>query len=219
MSDLFQGLDASDAGDGPGAGRSRRPLLLVGGLAVAGLLGAGYLVLGGSGSGDDLAASAPVVASTRVPSARPSASPTPDPTPVAVPAALAASSGRNPFTALYVVPSGVSGGGGSPAVVAGSPAVVTGSPAPTSTASPAPAATYPLKLVGVDPETASPRKASVLIGTTTTKHWVGEHFGATGELVVLGWATDAAGATTGVWLQVGAEEPVQISIGRTVQVH
>lgn len=199
---------------------SRKPLLAVGGLVGALALGAGaFLLLGGSGSDDDLALGVP-------PSVPPAAAPAAEPQAVAViPAASTESIGRNPFKARYIAPVAAPAPAEAPvAAPAALPApqpvqiTVAQAPAPAPAAEPAPAQ-YPITLVAVSEPKPEARTVTWKIDDKELTVLPGQRFGKYGELVVLAYTTNEDGSTiTGVILQVGDATPFDALLGQTYDV-
>ena len=212
-------------------GRSRKAVLLVGGLAAL-ILGAGaYLFLGGSS--DDVEEFAPVAQAPRAAAPAASASPA-----AKLPVSTKVSLGRNPFRALYVQPAAAAASTGTtstattaPAAPAGTgtttPVVIVDSGSKPSTGTsggsttpqqpaPAPAtqSTVALKGVTAGKDGANPTGTFVYDGQKVT--------GAPGDvmagkLLVISLQQDA----TGGWfanLQLGDGAPFEVHERQTVVV-
>lgn len=214
----------SDATDPVETGDGRKPLLLVGGLVAALVLGAGaFLLLAGGGTDDELAlgvpASLPPAAS--VPAAEPEAI-------GVIPAASTESVGRNPFKARYIAPVVAAAPAEAPVVTPSAlplppppaPVLVTvQQPPPAPAPAPEqPSSTYPLTLVAVSEPQPEARFVTWKYDDTETKVLPGQRFGKHGELVVLAFAQDEAGKITGVILQVGDASPFDTKLGQTYDV-
>lgn len=199
----------------------RKPLLLVGGLVGALVLGAGaFLFLGG---GDDVEEDFSVAPRTAPPAAAAPA----EPQAVAViPAATDEAVGRNPFKARYIAPVAAPAPAEAPAaapVAAPAPQpvnLVIQQPAPA----PAPAkqeevpATYKLTLKGISDPQPEARFVTWTFENKDVTVLPGQRFGTYGELVVLAFTQDAAGAVDGVIIQVGDDSPFDAKLGQTYDV-
>lgn len=200
----------------------RKPLLLVGGLVGALVLGAGaFFFLGG---GDD-AEEDFFVAPRKAP---PAAAAPAEPQGVAViPAATDETVGRNPFKARYIAPVAAAAPAEAPAaapVAAPPPApinLVISQPAPA----PAPAtkeeeipATYKLTLKGISDPQPEARFVTWTYEDKDVTVLPGQRFGKYGELVVLAFTQNAEGAVDGVIIQVGDDSPFDAKLGQTYDV-
>lgn len=221
--------------EAPEAAAGRRKVV-AGALAGALVLGAGgYLLLGRGGSPADPVAVG-VVPNAAPAAAAPAASTAAKPV-VQMPAASTEHLGRNPFKALYVAPvSDTTGGTGTGAGAAGGgsgtttgttgtgtstgtgPAGgATGTGTPTDAPSAAPTA-YPLKLVAVSKPSPQARFFTLNVDGKDATVIAAQRFGKYGELVVLAYTFDKAGAATGAIVQVGDDNPIDLSIGEKVSV-
>jgi hypothetical protein len=203
---------AAPVGDGE-TGANRKMLLVGGAAAVAVLAGAGWFLLHGGSSSDNLALpvahGAPVVAhhaqvtkatlKTKVATTK-------------LPAVSSVKIGRDPFAALYVVPAAPAAGSGS----------TTTSTAPTTTTTIAPAtsatdtstnARYTVVLTKVATSPGGGKYFTWKIGTTYKTVIPNQRFGKYGELVVLTWVKNTKGAIIGAVLQVGDDNPIGVPIG------
>jgi hypothetical protein len=196
--------------------RSRKAVLVAGGVAAALVLGAGgWFLLGGNSSSTDAA-----FVSHR-PAARPAAV-KPKAAPKAVvkklPTAYKAPLGRDPFRALYVLP--VAAPAPTAAPVAAAPPATTGTTGTTSTTPGTTTATsrYPLKLVSISKPQPEVRFFTWLVDGKKTVVIPAQRFGKVGELVVLAYTKNAAGNATGAVIQVGDDSPIDVLIGESVSV-
>jgi hypothetical protein len=214
----------SDVTEPVETGGGRKPLLLVGGLVGALVLGAGaFFLLGGGGTDDEFAlgvpASLPPAAS--VPAAEPEAI-------GVIPAASTESVGRNPFKARYIAPVAAPAPAEAPVVTPSAlplppppaPVLVTvQQPPPAPAPAPEqPPATYPLTLVAVSEPQPEARFVTWTFEGTEIKVLPGQRFGKYGELVVLAFIQNAEGAVDGVILQVGDASPFDAKVGQTYDV-
>lgn len=211
----FEGATTAGGPGAPAPSRTRT-YVLAGALVAALGVGGGVLLL--SGSGDSTTAAAPVVQPVRH-RATPSATPAPvaPVVPVAAPV-----QGRNPYKALHVVPTGGAGSGSSSGP-AGSPApqstagqtVATAPPAATTTLS---VTTATVKLVSIDRTDPTFPFATFSVSGKSYVVVPAQRFGATGDLVLLAFVKDKAGALTGALVQAGSADPVQVMTGKTITV-
>jgi hypothetical protein len=205
-------------------GDSRKPLLLVGGLVGALVLGAGaFLLLGGGGADDsDEFALVPRAAGpvAEAPAAEPLAV-------AVIPAASTDQVGRNPFKARYVEPAAASAPE-APAAVTPVAAVET-LPLPLlppqqpvqivvqqAPAEQQAAAEYPITLKSVEPTGPSGITYTWTIDGKDISVFQAQRFGKYGELVVL--ALESAEDGPKAVLQVGDATPIRVKVGETVNV-
>lgn len=194
----------------------RKPLLLVGGLVGALVLGASaFLFLGGDDAEEELAVPIRPPA-TAAPLAEPEGI-------TVVPAASTEQLGRNPFKARYVEPVAAPAPAEAPA-----PAPVAAPPPPAvnlviQQAAPAPApaeqqapAEYPITLKSVEPTGPSGITYTWVIDEKEISVFQAQRFGKYGELVVL--ALESAEDGPRAVLQVGDATPIRVKVGETVNV-
>jgi hypothetical protein len=203
---------AFDDGDG---GRNKKALI-AGGAVVALVLGAGaYLFLGGSSDTGETAF-APVKRAPRTLAAAPKAAA--KPAAKKLPVAYKEQIGRDPFRALYVVPVAAV----APAAPGAAPITPTTSgttAGSTGTTPSAPLAKrYTVKLVSISKPSPEVRFFSWAVDGQKVNVIPGQRFGKYGELVVLAYTRNAAGAATGAVIQVGDDSPMEVKVGESVSV-
>jgi hypothetical protein len=201
--------------------RGKRKLIVAAGAAGLLVLGAaGYLLLSGGGSSNDASFAPPAhhvqapkssaTLRSHVPAVR------------RLPAASQVRIGRDPFSALYVVPvaapAGASGSStGTPATTpTGSPTAGTGT---TSTGATTPTtARYVLVLKAVTRDPGGAYLFNFTVDSTPKTVLPAQRFGKYGELVVLTYVKNSKGAVTGAVVQVGDDSPIAVPIGAKVSV-
>ena len=208
-------LDAEEA-----SGRNRKLVLAAGGVVGALVLGlGGYFLLGSGGSTPTafVPVARPHVVAPQGPVSKPVVKPARQ-----LPTAYKAALGRDPFKAQYVVPavSEVPAQGAAPATVVAAPPQTTTSTSSTSSGSSVPDATapYPLKLVSISKTSADSRATTWLVDGEKKTVLPAQRFGHSGEIVVLAFSKNAAGAVTKAIIQVGDDSPLDVAIGERVSV-
>ena len=233
MSDLFQGLDASDAGDGPGAGAAAGPCCSSAAWPSPGLLGAGL-----PGAGRQRPWRPPrVLRAGRVPRPEcPSPSLSAGPTPGLTPGGRAGGRGR-PRPAATRSPRCTSCPAPPPAApapaagpAAAAPRPVRGAtapprparrpaaPAPTGPASPAAPEPAPVSLSASTPGRPRRGRPPSWSGRSARRSCWRSASARPASWPVLDWTAGTDGAPAGVLLQVGAATPLRVAVGQTVKV-
>lgn len=200
----------------------RKPGIVAGGaVAVVGLLGTGYLLLGGGGADTALDTPLPgVVRAAPVVTKPVTAVKTSARKPSVLPPTSSVPLGRDPFLPLYVVPVAAVTGG-SAAGTGTTTGSVGATPAPFPVAAPAGTAagkSYAVQLVAVKTGLSGDKTFVFAYGGARKSVIAAQRFGSYGELVTLKAVKDARGTVTGALLQVGDDDPVTISIGEKLTV-
>jgi hypothetical protein len=213
MTSTMEMLPAAPETSVDGESSSKR-VLVAGAVAAVVALGAGGYFLLGSSSEDDVA-TGPVVTHQVKRTVKPATAVTKAVTkPAMVPATSTAHLGRDPFRALYVVPVTPAAGAAAPATTT----TTTSSSGDSATASaPELGAEYALKLVSVT-KTDGVQVYSFTVAGVTKKVIQGQRFGKYGELQVLAAGLSSNGKVVGALLQVGDDNPVEISVGEKISV-
>jgi hypothetical protein len=192
---------------------------LIVGAGAAGLLvlgAAGYLLLSGGGSSNDASFALPVHhvkalnSSTTLKSNVPAVG--------SLPAASQVRIGRDPFSALYVVPVAPPSTTGTPSTSTGTSTTPgttpgTGTTSPTIPAVPT---TYRLALLKVT-GTGTSRTAAFSVAGKTQYARVGSVFGRTSEVKLLSFQQSAKGVWS-VTIQVGDDAPKDMNLNEVISV-
>lgn len=224
--DLF----SEQASDAPRErGRDQRLVAAAGGVALVIGVGAFFLLSGGS---SDSASNSPVIrtrsTTTNVVALKKTAPKPVAKAPAVVPAVATVNVGRNPFTALYVVPVVAPAAATAPTTpltgTPGAAAPTTGGTTYIPPGSTAPLPTTPavvlhkLALQTVSGGSGTSKTAGTfLIDKKKYVVPVGQVFGPTGELVVVAYQQDAKGGWTAV-LRVGDSAPFDAAQGDNLNV-
>jgi hypothetical protein len=189
-------------------GSNKRVLFLAGGAAGVLALGGGGFMLLHHGSSDNASLALPVVHHAKA--AAPAAKAAVRKSTVSVtklPHASSVKIGRDPFSALYVVPVAA------PATAPNTTSTSSTSTSTSSTTSTAAPARYTIVLTKVTTVPGGAKLFTFKIGTTSKSVLPAQRFGNYGELVVLTYLKNSKGAVTGAVLQVGDDNPIEVPIG------
>jgi hypothetical protein len=209
------------------ASQSRKPLLILGGVAGAVALGAaGFFLLHGGGSSDNTTAFVPIrhgiVNNVVHPSKTTHAAV--KPAVKKLPVVSVARLGRDPFKALYVVPAAAPAGATTPTTTTPGTTTTTPAGSTTSTTSgtttPTTTATtpYTLQLLTINGPAGTSKTFVFLVGGVRKTVIAAQKFGKYGELVTLNWVKNAKGTPIAAVIQVGDDDPVAIKIGEKLTV-
>lgn len=200
------------------AGASRRTLLVAGGVAAAlALGGGGYFLLSGGSDSTPVSSGPLVLPHHAQPAAKKAVKPLVKKPVVKVPVTSRVPLGRDPFKALYLIPtvtaatsSTSTGSSSTPATTtSGGSTTPAGPTQPTSTAP----KVYKLVLSRVD----DGKTAVFSVGGKTMLARVGSVFGPTSEIKLLSLTESAKGVWTAT-IQVGDSDPVDAAKGDVLYV-
>jgi hypothetical protein len=214
----FHSLEAPDSTEPS----RRRPLIMAGAAGVVVLGAAGYFLLTGGGSGST-EASKPIVSARHVTAHKATSTVKPKSAAGAtstrksvLPALNTQPVGRDPFHALYLAPKAAAAGAAAPATATVNTATTTTSnPATGLTANTTP---YALTLTGMKLDATGARHFTFSVASLPKTVLPAQRFGKYGELVVLTYIKNAKGAITGALIQVGDDDPVDVSVGEKISV-
>jgi hypothetical protein len=200
--------------------RSRKAVLVAGGVAAALFLGAaGWFLLGGSSSDGSGAAFVPKAKTSRA--AAVTTKKVVKTATKKLPVAYKAPLGRDPFRALYVLPVAAPAAAATTTTPTTTTTTTgTGTTTPTSTTtSGTPGTTrYALKLVSISKPSPELRFTTWLVEGKRTVVIPAQRFGKHGELVVLAFVQNASGVVDKAIIQVGDDSPMDVLVGETVSV-
>jgi hypothetical protein len=199
---------------------NRKAVLVAGGVAAALVLVAGGWFMFGGGGGDSAANLGVVAHGVKRPAA---AAPATAAKPAKkLPTAYTARLGRDPFKALYVVPVAApvtSTTATTPTTTGTTPTgTTTGTTGTTPTSTTPTASRYTVKLTAISKPSPEVRTATWLVDGKKDVVIPAQRFGKFGELVVLAYSQNAAGAVDGAIIQVGDDSPMDVRIGESVSV-
>jgi hypothetical protein len=198
--------------------RRKLPILLGGAVGLAVLAGGGWMLLHGGSSTEDTAFVAPHHAPVAKKAVAKKATSKSTAHVTVLPAASSVKIGRDPFAALYVVPSGA---GATGATGSTAPAGTSTTPTTTTTAAQPGTTTgsrYALTLTKVTTNPGGAKLFTFKYGTASKTVLPAQRFGKYGELVVLTYVKNSKGAIIGAVLQVGDDNPIEVLTGQKVTV-